>query len=512
MTAIELTPDDLQQIEAEGLTTDQVRQQLEKFKKGTTPVKLLKPCIPGDGITCVSKEKINALIGRYDAMSDKLDILKFVPASGAATRMFKDWFGLLERQNTSPEDEQAFRYFAESVRTYAFSANLEQALKARNIDMDGYLRQGKIREIMAAVLFADGLNYGHLPKALITFHQYAGKRRTALEEHFVESAVYGRSRGGICNIHFTISEEFQRSVARHVGQVIGQYQEQFMAVFQVEFSIQKPSTNTIAVNLENRPFRDEQDRLVFRPAGHGALLHNLNELDADLIFIKNIDNVVHERLLTETIAHKKLLAGYLLTLQEQIFRYLEILSGRAPSASIIEEIAVYYTQTLGLYLPSIYASLPDVQRADMLFSILNRPIRVCGMVKNTGEPGGGPFWTVDGQGEISRQIIEQFQIDGKNAEQLKVWSSSTHFNPVDLACGIKDYRGRKFDLFSYADQNAICISVKSEKGRSLKALELPGLWNGSMAHWITIFIEVPIITFNPVKTVEDLLRKEHLPA
>jgi hypothetical protein len=512
MIAMELTLEDLQQIEAEGLTSDLVWQQLEKFSKGTTPVKLLKPCVPADGITCLSDEMKHELIGLYDIASERIDILKFVPASGAATRMFNDWFGLLEHQNTAPEDEQAFRYFAATVRTYAFSANLEHALKLRNIDMDGYLRDGKIREIMAAVLFADGLNYGHLPKALITFHQYGAKSRTALEEHFVEAVGYARSREGICNLHFTISEEHQNQVARHVAEVIGQYQEQYGARFRVEFSIQKSSTNTIAVDLDNQPFRDEQGRLVFRPAGHGALLYNLNDLDADLVFIKNIDNVSHERLLPEAILYKKVLAGFLLKLQEQVFRYLAVLSGTDISAPMLEEIGEYCLKTLQLHLPSTYDGLAPAEKSKLLFNTLNRPIRVCGMVKNTGEPGGGPFWVMDKQGEVSRQIIEQFQIDAKDAEQLKLWSSSTHFNPVDLVCGLKDYRGRKFDLLPYADQDAICISIKSEKGRSLKALELPGLWNGSMAHWITTFLEVPIITFNPVKTVEDLLRKEHLPA
>ena len=507
-----LTPEDVRQIEDEGLTPDQILSQLEKFRQGTTPVRLLKPCRPGDGIVCLTEEMKQALMAYYDATALELQILKFVPASGAATRMFKDWFGLLERRDLSPEVEQALHRFAETIHAYAFRTNLEQTLRAGKIDLDEYLRQGKLKEIMAFILGKDGLNYGNLPKALLIFHQYADKSRTALEEHFVEAAGYARSRGDICRLHFTVSEEFQKAVAGHVGRVIDGYQQQYRTRFQVDFSIQKPSTNTLAVDLENRPFRNDQGRLVFRPAGHGALLYNLNDLDADLVFIKNIDNVSHDRLLPEAIPYKKALAGYLLTLQKQIFSYLNVLSGPDIAVKTIEGIRDYCAKSLQLSLPVHFSDRSPQEQKEILFNLLNRPIRICGMVKNTGEPGGGPFWVADEQGQISRQIIEQFQIDAQDAEQLRHWSASTHFNPVDLVCSIKDFRGRKFDLFRYADQNAVCISVKSEKGRSLKALELPGLWNGAMAHWITIFIEVPMITFNPVKTVEDLLRKEHLPA
>lgn len=511
MTKRLFTPEDLQQIGAEGLTEDQILAQLDKFKQGTTPVRLLKPCRPDDGIVCLTEEMKKDLTARYDACAPHLDVLKFVPASGAATRMFKDWFGLLERREPNSGDEQALGHFAKTVHSYAFSVQLEQMLRYQKIDMDAYLGQGKIREIIGAILLEDGLNYGHLPKALLTFHQYTEQSRTALEEHLVEAAEYARSRGGICRLHFTVSEEFQKLVARHVGHVLERYQRQFRSGFQVDFSIQKPETNTIAVDLENRPFRNERGQLVFRPGGHGALLHNLNDLEADLVFIKNIDNVSHDRLLPETIPYKKALAGCLLNVQDQIFRYLGALSGADVTTQMVEEITAYCRKTLQLGLPPQYDDMTTGEKVQILVGVLNRPIRICGMVKNTGEPGGGPFWVVDEHGKISRQIIEQFQIDAQDAEQLKLWASSTHFNPVDLVCGIKDFRGRKFDLFRYADQNAVCISVKSEKGRSLKALELPGLWNGAMADWITIFIEVPIITFNPVKTVEDLLRKEHLP-
>jgi hypothetical protein len=510
MKDMELNPEDLQQIREEYLSLDQVQDQLERFRRGTTPVTLLKPCVPGDGIESLSEDRRQNLIDYYEATSEKLEILKFVPASGAATRMFKDWFRLLKEDDSL--DERASRHFGETVYSYAFSMDLQESLRLKNVNMDEYLHQGKVRDILAEILFDQGLNYGCLPKAMLIFHRYPQGCRTALAEHFVEAAGYARSRGNTCHIHFTVSEEFLDPVKKHIRNVISQYEKNYGVRYRVDLSVQKPSTNTIAVDLNNRPFRDDQGRLVFRPAGHGALLHNLNELDADVIFIKNIDNVSHDRLLEQTNSYKKILAGFLLKCQERVFLYLEMLSGKDISPQMIEEIGQYCRNTLRTHFPESYLDLPINKKSAILFDQLNRPIRVCGMVKNTGEPGGGPFWVVDEKGNISKQIIEQFQIDGTDAEQLRLWSSSTHFNPVDLVCGIKDYRGRRFDLFLYADQNAICISVKSEKGRSLKALELPGLWNGSMANWITIFLEVPIITFNPVKTVEDLLRKEHLPA
>lgn len=506
----ELTPADLRQIEQEGLTLSQVRKQLEKFRQGTTPVKLLKPCTPGDGIECPAEGAKNELINRYEASSRALDIVKFVPASGAATRMFKDWFGLLE-QGTSAQEEAA-GHFAETILRYPFIGELRDVLGKRNTSLDECLKEGRIGDILAAVLLDPGLNYGHLPKALIKFHRYPDGCRTSLEEHFVEAAGYARSSNDLCRLHFTVSEEHLGRVRDRIRQVIPLYEAKYGVHYRVDLSVQKSSTNTIAVDPADRPFRDDRGRLVFRPAGHGALLFNLNDLAADIVFVKNIDNVSHDRLQDRSNPFKKLLAGRLLMVQERIFSYLRMISAEKTSSKTMEEIGGYCRRDLQIQLPEDFASFSDRAKGAILFDVMNRPIRICGMVKNTGEPGGGPFWVMDENGGISRQIIEQFQIDGGDPEQLKIWSSSTHFNPVDLVCGIKDYRGNQFDLSRYADQKAVCISAKSEKGRSLKALELPGLWNGSMAGWITLFIEVPLETFNPVKTIEDLLRKEHLPA
>lgn len=333
-----------------------------------------------------------------------------------------------------------------------------------------------------------------------------------MEEHFVEAAGYARGRGDHCRIHFTVSPEFQTPIRQHLDRIIPEYESAYGVRYTVELSEQRASTDTIAVDLENLPFRDDQGRLVFRPAGHGALLYNLNDLDADLVFIKNIDNVAHERFINFTIISKKVLAGCLLFHRKKIFDYLEKLGRQDVTTALISEISEYCRTSLHLYLPAHFSQLSLKEKCTVLFSVLNRPIRVCGMVRNMGEPGGGPFWVEKETGEITLQIIEQFQVDPQDHEQMEIWKSSTHFNPVDLVCSIRDYTGRKFDLGRFADQDAVCISAKSEKGRALKALELPGLWNGSMGRWITLFVDVPLETFNPVKTVEDLLRKEHQPA
>jgi hypothetical protein len=333
-----------------------------------------------------------------------------------------------------------------------------------------------------------------------------------MEEHFVEAAAYARGRDNLCRIHFTVSPEFRAPIQRLLDRIIPEYELLCGVTYHVELSEQKAETDTVAVDLENCPFRDEKGDLVFRPAGHGALLMNLNELNADVIFIKNIDNIAHESFIKATADSKKMLAGCLLQHRKRVFGYLEQLSQENVTVKIIDEISIYCTSFLHLSLPVDFPARTPADKVALLFTLLNRPLRVCGMVRNTGEPGGGPFWVKQKNGESSLQIIEQFQVDGNDAAQMTIWSASTHFNPVDLVCSIRDYRGRKFDLAEFADQDAVCISVKSEKGRALKALELPGLWNGAMAGWISLFLEVPLETFNPVKTVEDLLRREHRPA
>ncbi len=508
MTKSELTPADLRQLEQEGLTREDVTSQLEKFRFGTTPVTLLKPCTPGDGIEDLSETEKAECIARYETAAPSLDILKFVPASGAATRMFKDWFKTIDEND---DQDGVLARFAAGAYDYAFSADLEAILHEHGIDLRQWLALGRIREAMAAVLLEHGLNYGRLPKALLRFHRYGDRSRTALEEHLVEAAGYARSGGNLCRLHFTVSPEFIDPVRRHVGDVAEAYASEFGVRYDITLSVQSPATNTIAVDPDNRLFRDERGCLVLRPGGHGALLYNLNALEADLIFIKNIDNVAHDRFKEPSYAARKALAGFLLIRRERIFRYLEALARANAAARTLSEISDFCRDILHMTLPDGYRTLSAGEKRTFLQDRLDRPIRVCGMVRNTGEPGGGPFWVRERNGDITRQIIEQFQVNEESPGQQAIWSSSTHFNPVDLVCATRNWQGGKFDLSAFADQNAVCISRKTEKGRALKALELPGLWNGSMARWITLFVEMPLITFNPVKSVEDLLRREHQP-
>jgi len=508
MTDLHLTDSDLQQIENENLTVGAIQEQLEKFVRGTTPVTLVRPCTPGDGIECPSEEISLQWINNYQALVDTLKVVKFIPASGAATRMFKNWFDLIRGEGQ--DQEKDLRQAGETIKKYPFVLYLEEKIREQNAELDQWLRNNEIKKILETILLEKGLNYGHAPKALIKFHRYNNTARTPLEEHLVEGAGYGRSRGNISHIHVTVSAEFLHHVKTHLENIIPEYERKYGTSYEVELSIQKPSTNTIAVDPENRPFRDEEGRLLFRPAGHGALLENLADIDADLIFIKNIDNISQERMQEINQSSKKMLAGLLLTLQERIFPFLTSLASGNVTAEQLKEMYEYCVRTLYLDLPADLLSSPRQEQVKILFSTMNRPIRVCGMVKNTGEPGGGPFWVKDENGHVSPQIIEQFQVNSSAPEQMKIWSSSTHFNPVDLVCGIKDFRGNRFNLKDFADQKAVCITAKSEKGRFLKALELPGLWNGSMAYWISIFVDVPVDTFTPVKIVEDLLREEHL--
>jgi hypothetical protein len=335
--------------------------------------------------------------------------------------------------------------------------------------------------------------------------------RTPVEEHLEEAALYVRDSDGRAVIHFTVSPEHMAGIREHVDHALGRYKESGIR-HDVSYSLQKPSTDTIAVDMEGAPFREKGGEILFRPGGHGALLENLNDLQGDIIFIKNIDNVVPDRLKKETTAYKKALGGYLIGLQDRVFEYLGQLSGPPPGQGILKQMLRFAEEELYRIPPGGGAGLSAQEMISFLISAMNRPLRVCGVVRNAGEPGGGPFWVEHQDGTQSLQIVESSQVDMESSDQKAIWESSTHFNPVDLVCGVRDYRGRPFDLRDYVDPLTGFISIKSKDGKELKALELPGLWNGSMAFWNTVFVEVPSITFNPVKTVMDLLRKEHQPA
>jgi len=391
---------------------------------------------------------------------------------------------------------------------FAFYYDLKSSMHKKNMSLEDLIKQGKYKKILEYLLTPQGLNYAALPKALLKFHQYDKHSRTALEEHLIEGDEYTRDRKGIIRIHFTLSNEFKPEVQDFLDYILPVY-ESSKTKYKITFSVQKTSTHTLAVDIKNNPVRDDLGRMVFRPGGHGALLKNLNELKENLIFIKNIDNVVPDRLKKETFTYKKALAGYLVVIQNQIFHYLQQLSSKKMPAKLLEEMTRFCRKELYIKFPTGFSDWILTRKTRYLFEKLDRPIRVCGMVKNQGEPGGGPFWIKDHKNQVSMQIIEKSQIDKKSIEQCHILSESSHFNPVDLVCGVRNYQGKKFDLQKYIDQDTYFISEKSREGKAIKALELPGLWNGAMANWITLFVEIPIITFNPVKTVNDLLRVEH---
>ena len=503
---------DRQRITTQGLTMEEVVRQLALFRRGVPSIRLNRPCLAGDGIVVIPEEDRPVLLAAYEQARQTRRFMKFVPASGAASRMFREWYRCLATGRFT--DEVARAAFAADLKRYAFSPDLKAVLASGGEDLELLIEKGEDASILKSVLTEEGLNYGFLPKALLKFHAYPDGSRTALEEHLVEAALYARDANNVSRVHFTVSREHEHAVRTLLSRVIGDYESRLDTVFAVGISTQDPATDTIAVDPEKQPFRDDQGNPVFRPGGHGSLLMNLNLLDEDIIFLKNIDNTVPDRLKTETALWKKLLAGCLVQLQEEIFTSVRLLAGEGGREDDLERIRDFAEKRVNIGFPAGFRKLSLSERRSSLLRKLNRPIRVCGMVKNEGEPGGGPFWVedADGNGGASLQIIEESQIDRNDPDQRAVWSSATHFNPVDLVCGVRDFQGRKFDLPAFIDPTTVAITRKSEKGRELQALERPGLWNGSMAFWNTVFVEVPLATFNPVKTVTDLLRPQHLPS
>jgi hypothetical protein len=464
-------------------------------------------------------EELKYFTGYFESRLPGLKVVKFVPASGAASRMFKHLFefrhnstsaGEGNRINLHDQDVNSVQYFISHLEQVAFFADLNAVATKTGKTVYQLLETGEYEAIIQCILSEQGLNYANLPKALLKFHQYQDGSRTAAEEHLVEAAIYTRDRDNTARIHFTISPEHFEKFRELLSIVQERYEKQFGVRFDISFSVQKPSTDTIAVDESNQPVRNPDGSLLFRPGGHGALLENLNEVDADLIFIKNIDNIVPDRLKSTTYQYKKALGGYLLVLKQEISRYLTRLTNNQPDLEELNEIIGFAKEKLYLDLPANLISLPLPNQVNTLINMLNRPVRVCGMVRNEGEPGGGPFWVKGDDQQCSLQIVESSQVNLKDPEQKHILDQSSHFNPVDLVCCTTDVSGKPFDLNEFVDENTGFISLKSSGGMTLKAQELPGLWNGAMAKWITIFAEVPIITFNPVKTVNDLLRSEHL--
>lgn len=504
-----LNANDLEQLKLKGIIEKQIEEQLACFVKGFPFLEITASASVEKGIKVISKEEQVTYMDAWDAyLAKDKKILKFVPASGAASRMFKNLFAFLSADYSIPTTDFEKKFFQEIEKFAFYKALNDMCLKNAGKEIPALIALGEYKEIVSNLLEAKGLNYGQLPKGVLLFHKYTDTVRTAMEEHLAEGAMYAKNNAGKVNIHFTVSPEHQVLFEKLVEEKVREYEERFSVKYDISFSVQKSSTDTIAATMDNEPFRDKNGKLLFRPGGHGALIENLNDVDADVVFIKNIDNVVPDGFKCSTVIYKKVLAGVLVTLQERAFKYLEKIETGKYTREEIEEMIYFLQDDLCIKNPEMKL-LEDAELILYIKSKLLRPLRVCGMVKNVGEPGGGPFLAKNPDGTISLQVLESSQIDMNDPEKKAMFEKGTHFNPVDLVCAVKNFKGEKYNLPDFVDKNTGFISYKSKDGRELKALELPGLWNGAMSDWNTVFVEVPIETFNPVKTVNDLLRPEH---
>jgi len=497
------TQKDIEQIRALGLAPSDVYQQLENYRRGPNYLKLIRPCTPGDGIRSLTRRERNLLIKLYDGEAAKHRILKFIPASGAASRMFADWYAAARQGSFG--NATLDRSFFRNLRKMPFFSMMEKDDTLRLM-----IRKRNVQGVLNYIFLSTGLHFDGLPKALIPFHAYREDDvRTALEEHLGEAVSFIAGTDGICRLHFTISAEHARAVKTLLKSLVSQYEKRCGVRFEVNLSVQSEATNMVAVDENDLPFRDGRGCLIFRPGGHGALLKNLQALDADLIFVKNIDNIAPDNLQKKILPYKKMLGGLALQLQQSVFALLRRLEKDQLSTRELQVITDFCRAEFKVSLPKGFSMLPPKERMQWLFFRLNRPLRICGMVRNVGEPGGGPFWVQEKDKSQTLQIVESGHVDHRRASQADIWSRALYFNPVDMVCCIKNYRGEKFDLAGYVNRDAYLISPKTEKGRKLRAQEMPGLWNGSMACWNTVFVELPLAVLNPVKPVYDLLRPQH---
>ena len=509
---IQFTEKDKQQFTKAGITEEKVLQQIATLEEGIAMISLEKEAVVSSGILKFTKEEEDALIQYYENATNTLAVLKFVPASGAASRMFKTLFNFLE--NFDPKEQTLEQYvsmsgdrdiatFFKGQNNLPFAGIVNERIRGKAVNKDE-----SCHLFVNEMLSESGLNYGFFPKGLLPFHNYGKYVSSAFEEHLKEGSKYA-AIGDSVFLHFTISEQHEDMFREEFKRIEKRVVSQTKNTFEIDYSFQKPSTDTIAVTMENQPFRNEDGSLLFRPGGHGALIENLNEQDADIIFIKNIDNVVVPEYLDTVAASKKILAGLLLKIQKKAFYYANLLDTSNIDGEQLLALKTFLEDELNVRFTDKFFGFSIDQQLAVYKDKINRPIRVCGMVKNEGEPGGGPFWIRDRQDHISLQIIESAQVDMSDQAQLNIFKNSTHFNPVDLVCGVKNHKGEKYNLLNYVDDKQGFISTKTKDGKMLKALELPGLWNGAMAFWNTIFVEVPLVTFNPVKTVNDLLKPSH---
>jgi hypothetical protein len=511
MSKSKFTKEDLALIAARGIPLESIEIQLDNFRKGFPPADLSAPAIPGNGIILLSEEEVKRYALQYENIQRNLQCVKFIPASGAASRMFQRLYEYLE-EGMAAEPPADIEQLMGGLHKMALSEQLEESLLKAGKDMETLLAGKDYGPILRGIILEEGLNYGRMPKGLIKFHRYPGENRTAVEEHLVEGAGYCVGKGDRVPIHFTVSSAHLNGFIDHLSGIREKYEKRFGVGYLVDFSIQRAFTDTLAADEHNEPFRDREGNLVFRPGGHGALLANLNELDADLVFIKNIDNVCPDWMKPVTILYKKALAGMLLELQQKAFGFIRLLDRGNPGQELLSEIRRFMIDRMNCVPSGADQHLSGDAMTRALRRKLNRPIRICGMVRNEGEPGGGPFWSRNADGSVSLQIVEASQVNFEDTIQEDIFRQSTHFNPVDLVCGVRDYQGQAFDLHRFTDPYAGFIAPKSSEGRIIKVQELPGLWNGSMADWNTVFVEVPAATFTPVKSINDLLRPEHGPS
>lgn len=504
-----LTKQDLELLQQKQISQAEIENQLNSFRTGFPFLKIVSAASAEKGIMIISEADKEKFISAWENYlnSDKV-VSKFVPASGAASRMFKDLYSFLEADYEVPTTDFEKKFF-DNIRKFAFFDKLNSTcFEKYEKNVDELYTENRYKDVINALLGIKGMEYGNLPKGLLLFHAYDEGNRTPVGEHLSEGVLYAKNKKtNNVKIHFTVSPEHKALFELLVSARRSNYEQKLGANFLVSYSIQKPSTDTIAVDMQNELFRESNGTLLFRPGGHGALIENLNEIVSDVIFIKNIDNVIPDRLKADEARNKKILGGVLVEMQEIAFGYLIKLESGDVSSEDLAEMLAFAENQLCISHSKKFES--DKELKSYLTQKLNRPFRVCGMVENVGEPGGGPFVIEDADGSTSLQILESSQIDKTDSRAVNAFKEGSHFNPVDLVCGVKDYKGNKFDLTKYIDKNTGFISQKSKDGRELKALERPGLWNGAMSDWNTIFVEVPISTFNPVKTVNDLLRPEH---
>lgn len=503
-----LTATDLQHIASKGISEEALKSQLDMLRKGFLYLKLVAPATIGNGIVAVTPEMKKTGTDIWNSfLAEGGRVVKMVPASGAASRMFKDLFAFLNGGHNTPDSDFIKKFFAE-IENFAFFPALNAATVRLYGKSVGSLIKGKrYKDVVSALLEEKGLNYGQLPKALLEFHKILGDTRTSLAEHLAEGAQYAAGKKGKVEVHFTVSPEHRGLVEAKIEEIRDSMEKKYGVEFEITLSEQKPSTDTVAAMENGEPYREE-GKLFFRPGGHGALIENLNDLDADVVFIKNIDNVVPDDKRAVSNEFKKVIGGILVGLKQRADEYCRLLRKGTPSGEKLDEIEKFLHGSLHIENPRL-ADMTDEEKAAFFFKKLNRPMRVAGMVKNEGEPGGGPFIVEEKDGSTSLQILESTQIDMNDKRSAAMLRESSHFNPVDLVCAVKDFEGKPFHLPDYVDIETGFISSKSRKGVEFKALELPGLWNGAMSRWNTVFVEVPAETFNPVKTVNDLLRPAH---